>query len=327
MNTTSNRSDSNVDVGSDQATILLVDDDPINLQVLYETLADQGHRLFIARSGEDALRIARQVRPEVILLDIMMPGMDGYDTCIQLKADNETYDAAVIFLTALTDTKEKVHGLSLGAVDFITKPFDNEEIIARVNRHLQLYRKQMALHAEIERLTSQVEAKALPESKARTAWLGSLIESGENDRLEFKSTIRWNLKTDKPDKGIEIAWLKSIVAFLNSEGGVLLVGIDDTGDIVGIDHDKLENEDRYLLYVNNKIQQHIGLEHARSIRFNLEPIGGAKVLVVECVPTSSPVFLREGKNESFFIRVGPGTRKLSISEVLAYVTARQSKTL
>ncbi len=96
------------------------------------------------------------------------------------------------------------------------------------------------------------------------------------------------------------AWLNSIVAFLNSEGGLLLAGVADNGEIVGIDHDQFENEDRYLLYVNNKNQQHIGLEHARSIRFNLEPIGGSKVLVVECVPTSSPVFLREGKNESLF---------------------------
>ena len=121
----------------DAATILLVDDDPINLNVLFQALEGHAYRLLAARSGEEALKIAQRAVPLLILLDVQMPGIDGYETCRRLKADRITKDAAIIFLTALQDTHEKVKGLSLGAVDFITKPFDTAEILARVARQVE----------------------------------------------------------------------------------------------------------------------------------------------------------------------------------------------
>ena len=120
--------------------ILLVDDDATNLDVLRETLAGSQYRLFVARSGEDALKVALRARPLIILLDVMMPGIDGYETCRRLKDDPETRDAAVIFLSALNDPKDKVRGFEAGAVDFITKPVQAEEVIARVNTHLTIQR-------------------------------------------------------------------------------------------------------------------------------------------------------------------------------------------
>ena len=120
--------------------ILLVDDNPTNLQVLFQTLEGQGYKLLIAKSGEDALKIARKAQPHLVLLDIMMPGMDGYETCQRLKEDPETRESAVIFLSALDDTKDKVRGLEQGAVDFITKPFQGEEVLARVGTHLTIQR-------------------------------------------------------------------------------------------------------------------------------------------------------------------------------------------
>ena len=108
--------------------ILLVDDDATNLDVLRETLAGPQYRLFVARNGEDALKVARRAGPLIILLDIVMPGIDGYETCRRLKEDPETRDAAVIFLSALSDPKEKVRGFEAGAVDFITKPVQAEEV-------------------------------------------------------------------------------------------------------------------------------------------------------------------------------------------------------
>ena len=120
--------------------ILLVDDNPTNLQVLFQTLEGRGYELLIAKSGEDALKIAPKAQPHLILLDIMMPGIDGYETCRKLKEDPETRESAVIFLSALDDAKDKVRGLDLGAVDFITKPFQGEEVIARVNTHLTIQR-------------------------------------------------------------------------------------------------------------------------------------------------------------------------------------------
>ena len=137
----------------------------------------------MALSGEDALRIARKAHPDLILLDVMMPGIDGYETCARLKADETTRNAVVIFLSALQNTEEKVRGLSMGAMDFITKPFGSN-------------------------------------------W------------------CRWTAK---------------------------------------------------------------------------------KVLLVECQPSPAPVFLKFGQDEDFYVRIGPGNRKLSTSEVLAYVTNRKTK--
>ena len=137
-----------------EVRVLLVDDNPTNLQVLQHTLAPLGLKLFAAKSGEDALTVALRARPQLVLLDVMMPGIDGFEVCRRLKADAATRDAAVIFLSALDDTDSKVRGLELGAVDFITKPFEAEEVIARVRVHATIQRLQRevaARNAELER--------------------------------------------------------------------------------------------------------------------------------------------------------------------------------
>ena len=309
----------------EQPVILLVDDNTINLQLLHETLDGQGYQLLAARSGEEALRIARKANPDLILLDIMMPGIDGYETCARLKADDATRNSVVIFLTALQSTEEKVRGLSMGAMDFITKPFDPEEIIARVSVQLESHRRHQDLIKQNQELSETLAASLQSGSSdkdAPTDRIRSLISSGEGNRVEFKSTLRWNLKTDRSEKVIDKAWLKSVAAFLNSEGGVLLVGVEDNGNILGIESDNFDNDDKYLLHVNNRLQQHIGLEHAGFISYQLVPVDNLKVLLVECQPSPSPVFLKFGKDEEFYIRVGPGSRRLSTSEVVAYVTKR-----
>ena len=124
------------DSAGEAGRILLVDDEPTNLDVLRETLAGPNYRLFVARSGEEALKVARRAKPLIVLLDVVMPGIDGYETCRRLKDDPDTRDAAVIFLSALNDPKDRVRGFEAGAVDFISKPVQAEEVIARVNTHL-----------------------------------------------------------------------------------------------------------------------------------------------------------------------------------------------
>ncbi len=147
--------------------LLLVDDNPTNLQVLSQTLSGRSYKLSVAKNGEDALRIARKAKPQLVLLDIMMPGMDGYEVCRQLKADPDIRETAVIFLSALDDTKDKVKGLELGAVDYITKPFQADEVIARVNTHLTIHRLKQSLDARNkelqaanERMKTDLEAAA-----------------------------------------------------------------------------------------------------------------------------------------------------------------------
>ncbi|RDH42726.1 response regulator [Zooshikella ganghwensis] len=125
--------------------ILLVDDNPANLHVLLQTLNGRGYKLLIAKSGESALKIAQQEKPALILLDIIMPGIDGYEVCQKLKADPLTQDIAIIFLSSLDETKDKVKGLKLGATDFISKPFQSEEVIARVESQLKIHQLEQAL--------------------------------------------------------------------------------------------------------------------------------------------------------------------------------------
>ena len=322
----SSRENSN-ETGREALKILLVDDDAINLQILHGTLDGLGFRLLAARSGTQALQIARKAQPALILLDVMMPGIDGYETCRQLKADEQTRDSNIIFLTALNETKDKVQGLSLGAVDFITKPFDADEVIARVTSQIEVYRLQHNLRSENNALNDKLKVLAANEDShnpgQRVEWLRAIIAQGESDKVEFKSTLRWNLRKDCSDKAMEVAWMKSIVAFLNTDGGVLIVGIEDNGNILGTDADRFASDDKLLLHVNNLIKQNIGLEFANAIRFNLFPINGKPVLVFECGVSSAPVFLKNGNAEDFYVRVGPGSRKLTTSEVIAYLSNRE----
>ena len=160
---------------SNEATeaILLVDDNPTNLQLLFETLDGRGFKLLVAKDGNTALSIARKACPNLILLDIMMPEIDGYEVCRQLKADPATAEIPIIFLSALTDTKDKVQGLDLGAVDYVTKPFQPDEVIARVNTHLTVYRLKKALDGknnELQEANEFLEERV----KERTAELVEL---------------------------------------------------------------------------------------------------------------------------------------------------------
>ena len=126
------------DAAANFKQVLLVDDNPTNLQVLYKALEEQGYELLAALSGEEALEIAAAAKPALILLDINMPGMDGFETCRRLKSDEATRDCVVIFLSARDSVDDKVQGLRLGAVDYVSKPFQFEEVVARVNTQLEL---------------------------------------------------------------------------------------------------------------------------------------------------------------------------------------------
>ncbi len=130
---------------SQKNTILVVDDTPTNLQVLFDLLSEQGDRVGSATDGETALQRLKSYQPDLILLDVMMPGIDGFETCQQIKANPATSDIPIIFMTALSDTVDKVKGLSLGAVDCLTKPIQHEEALARIRVHLQLSQTQKRL--------------------------------------------------------------------------------------------------------------------------------------------------------------------------------------
>lgn len=117
--------------------ILIVDDTPANIDVLDQMLEAEGHQISVAASGEAALDLAPKIAPDLILLDIMMPGIDGFETCRRLTADPATKDIPVLFITAKSDAEDVVKGFSLGAVDYIAKPFREQEVLTRVRFHLQ----------------------------------------------------------------------------------------------------------------------------------------------------------------------------------------------
>ena len=132
------------------ATILIIDDEPVQLRAIVAELKALGFETLIARDGADGLLKAEHGRPDLILLDILMPGLDGYETCRRLKTAPTTQAIPVIFLSALGDTAQKLKGFEVGCVDYITKPFDQREVLARVSAHLQQQRLFARLAEQVE---------------------------------------------------------------------------------------------------------------------------------------------------------------------------------
>jgi len=179
------------------ASILVVDDTPDNLRMLMGVLAQHGYEVRLAHSGDLALRSVQAILPDLILLDIKMPDLDGYQVCEQLKADDYTRDIPVIFLSALDEAIDKVKGFGLGAVDYITKPCQAEEVIARVETHLSLRNLHKQLEEQNTRLQQEiaerkkVEAalqKAHDELEMRVEQRTAELAKAKEEALEAKET-------------------------------------------------------------------------------------------------------------------------------------------
>jgi signal transduction histidine kinase len=165
--------------------ILLVDDTPTNLKVLSESIRSEGWLTLIANDGESAIEQVEYAKPDLILLDVMMPGIDGFEVCRRLKANSKTQTIPIIFMTALSDTVDKVRGLELGAVDYITKPFQREEVLARLRVHLKLCHFALTLENQARGLEAQNQ-RAMEEIKKR--------EQAEQVLLELKDNLEQRVK-------------------------------------------------------------------------------------------------------------------------------------
>jgi two-component system, cell cycle sensor histidine kinase and response regulator CckA len=141
---------------AEQGVILIVDDKPANLSVLFEFLTDAGFQILVAEDSDGAIETAHYAAPDLILLDVLMPGINGFETCRRLKRDEQTKEIPVIFLTALNETVDKVRGLELGAVDYLTKPLQEEEVLARVRLHLNLRNLTRRLQAQNLQLEQEI---------------------------------------------------------------------------------------------------------------------------------------------------------------------------
>ncbi|MBN2069059.1 MAG: hybrid sensor histidine kinase/response regulator [Opitutales bacterium] len=148
---------------TDSPVVLLVDDTVTNLQLLSDYLSDSNYRILTALNGEKALERLDLIIPDIILLDVMMPRMDGFEVCSRIKAQKRLLHVPVIFMTALADVQSKVKAFSVGAVDYIEKPVQKEEALARIKTHLEIHRLQQNLEAEIvekEHMIEELDAYA-----------------------------------------------------------------------------------------------------------------------------------------------------------------------
>jgi serine phosphatase RsbU (regulator of sigma subunit) len=201
--------------------ILIVDDKPANLKLLTQVLAGQGYRVRAASRGKLALESVRISPPNLILLDVKMPGMNGFEVCETLKEDEQTRDIPVIFISALDDVQEKVRGFQVGGVDYITKPFQVEEVLARVETHLGLRRMQKQLQDNNQRMARELQLAALTQANfmprelpQEEGWQlsATLIPARETsgdfyDVFRLPGGLQATLVADVVDKGVGAALL------------------------------------------------------------------------------------------------------------------------
>jgi len=168
-------------------TVLIVDDTPTNLGVVVEFLEENGFRVVVAQDGKEGLQRAAFIKPDLILLDVMMPGMDGFEVCRQLKACIATRDISVIFMTALADTASKLEGFKVGGVDYVTKPLAMEEMLARVTTHVALRTTQIKLDEQNQRLQREAAVRQIAESTLQEAHdeLKSVYKRLENTKIQL----------------------------------------------------------------------------------------------------------------------------------------------
>ncbi|MCD6396416.1 MAG: response regulator, partial [Spirochaetaceae bacterium] len=146
-------------MSAENALILIVDDNKINLKVLGTILMQEGYEVAIAENGKDAIHEANTNTPNLILMDITMPVLDGFEATRQLKADKNTANIPVIFVTALNEESDETEGFKLGAVDYITKPVNRAIVLARVKTHLELNNRKLLLEKQVEKRTEELKLK------------------------------------------------------------------------------------------------------------------------------------------------------------------------
>lgn len=153
--------------------VLIIDDSPVNLMLLYNVLEKHHFKVILAHNGEQGLKLAKQSPPDIVLLDVIMPGWDGYETCRRFKQDNALDKIPILFLSALGDTENKVRALHAGGVDYVSKPFQKEELLARVQTHVELAHLRQNLEREVANQTEKIqllfEALQLSYDKAEQA--------------------------------------------------------------------------------------------------------------------------------------------------------------
>jgi DNA-binding NtrC family response regulator len=294
------------------ARILVVDDTPANVKLLVDLLSVNGFDVVAARSGTEGLARAAADAPDLVLLDVMMPDLDGFAVCDRLKSDDATRDVPVIFITALNETLDKVRAFAAGGVDYLTKPFEPRELLARVNTHLALRRAQRELEAQNARLREEIEAHN--RSRAVIGALEEEIRSGHDFReIVGRSSALTRL-------------LDQLALVAATESTVLVLGETGTGKelVARAIHDRSPRHERPLVKVNcaalprelveSELFGHekgafTGATQQRRGRFELADGGTLFLDEVGELPLEAQAKLLRVLQEQEFERVG-GTRTL-----------------
>ncbi len=169
-------------MGQQEPVVLIADDDPHSIELIYSALSEEPIELTVANDGTGTLKAAGAGQPDIILLDVLMEGMDGFEICRQLKADEATREIPVVFMTSLTDVRARVQAFRLGGVDYISKPFEPEELVARVRMQLSLRRMTKYLKEHNARLERQIDERLTAEA-SRDALNQELLARTEELRL------------------------------------------------------------------------------------------------------------------------------------------------
>jgi DNA-binding NtrC family response regulator len=306
------------------ARILVVDDTPANVKLLVDLLSVNGFDVVAAGSGIDGLDRAAADPPELILLDVMMPDVDGFAVCETLKANAATRDVPVIFLTALQETLDKVRAFSVGAVDYLTKPFEPRELLARVGTHLALRRAQRELEEQNARLRAEIEAHQ--RSRGVIGALQDEIRSGH----DFREIVGGSPALRR--------LLDQLALVAATDSTVLVLGETGTGKelVARAIHDRSPRRERPLVKVNcaalprelveSELFGHekgafTGATQQRRGRFELADGGTLFLDEVGELPLEAQAKLLRVLQEQEFERVG-GTRTLRADVRLIAATNR-----
>lgn len=278
--------------------ILWADDQLDVVRTLAAEVFGVGWEVDFVGNATMALDAMKGTGYDVVLLDLSMPPEKWGGLWLLEKIKSTGLPAPPVLVVSAEGTQfETIEALRLGATDYVLKERIQLELVNRIRASVA----------------------------SRDRELIELINKGESERIEFKSTLRKNLHSGRPDPNMELACLKTIAAFLNSNGGTLFIGVADDGSIIGIEPDGFSNDDRFQLHFWNLFRESIGGEFLECVRGKIAHADGVRVFIVACSRSTRPVFLKwrtpgEARTiEHFYVRAGPQTELLGTRQAVAFI--------
>jgi signal transduction histidine kinase len=220
--------------------ILIVDDTPVNLDTISTVLSDAGYEIAIATSGEKALQHLQRRSPDLILLDVRMPGIDGFETCDRIKANPKTCNIPIIFMTSIIDLSNKIKGFNCGAVDYISKPFQEQEILARVKTHIQLRLLTQNLEQQVAEQTASLRIAKEALEKANISKRSFLATMSQEIRTPIDKILRVTERLQEQTYGTLNAQQVDDLAKIDRNGNHLISLINNTLKLANIESGQLK---------------------------------------------------------------------------------------